>query len=868
MTEQIFAGVDLSEVEAPLDNLLTEMAPFVNWHHWKLSDCNAGDTIRKMSPAKWRLIVLLILQRVLPIEDQIKLLRVKTPGNTKWGGSDEGETLWKQRQMLVVTAAELMGKKLPLQSAELQTLLDWVQRDSDLFDIVWTPIAKVIKLAENYKKQQAFDLPLIESLTNLQAKLQDRQSHKKYRALRGSVENLLNDGPKLLIQSGEAWSDQAIKDLQNLKPQSLALWVSLLEHCKDATSAKPSPKWSATAAEWVKSLTLKRIKALVLTWLPLVDKPRTNPITSWSDWDPDPNKLIIGMHMDILRGLVWIISEDGDDDTAKAFRDLAISCYKKVPGLGPRAIKLGNACVYGLGEIKGMIGVNQLALLKVRVTFRTALKGINKALEKSAFREGKTSEELEEMGVPAYGLTDVGFCRESMGDFVAELSVGAKNSVDIVWIKADGTQQKSVPAWVKENAADDLKALKTNGKDIQKMLPAQKQRIEGFYLKQKSWPLDQWRDYYLNHPLVGFLARRLIWTVMQGDNSFDVIWHDNDLVQLDGAIFNCDVRLELELGGEGAVVSLWHPLTATTQQIVAWRDKLERLSITQPFKQAHREIYLLNDAERQTANYSNRFAAHLLKQHQLSALAAVRGWQYSLQGAWDAPAETVQLKLAKWGIFAEYRVAGVGEVGEQTTEAGVYHYVVSDQVRFYADHDSEVSASEFGMSDDTTTPIGLAEIPELVFSEVFRDVDLYVGVCSVGNDPQWEDGGLDARYQQYWRDYGFGELGTSAQTRKTVLERLLPRLKIAEQCELSDRYLIVKGELRTYKIHLGSTNILMMPDDQYLCIVPGRGKSKADDIFLPFEGDNQLSLILSKAFLLAADGKIKDQTILTQINGR
>ena len=451
-----------------------------------------------------------------------------------------------------------------------------------------------------------------------------------------------------------------------------------------------------------------------------------------------------------------------------------------------------------------------------------------------------------------------------MGDFVAELSVGAKNSVDIVWIKTDGTQQNSVPAWVKENAADDLKTLKTNGKDIQKMLPAQKQRIEGFYLKQKSWPLEQWRDYYLNHPLVGFLARRLIWTLKQGDNSFDVIWHDNDLVNVDGVTLDCSALLE----SGGCEVSLWHPLDATTAQIVAWRDKLESLSITQPFKQAHREIYLLSDAERQTGHYSNRFTAHLLKQHQLSALAAVRGWQYSLQGAWDAPAETVQLKLAKWGICAEYRVAGVGEFGEQTPEAGVYHYVVSDQVRFYADGNSEVSASEFGMSDDTTTPIRLADIPELVLSEVFRDVDLYVGVCSVGNDPQWQDGGLDARYQRYWRDYGFGELGVSAQTRKIVLERLLPRLKIADQCELTDRFLIVKGELRTYKIHLGSTNILMMPDDQYLCIVPGRGKSKADDIFLPFEGDNQLSLILSKAFLLASDGKIKDQTILTQICGR
>jgi hypothetical protein len=37
---------------------------------------------------------------------------------------------------------------------------------------------------------------------------------------------------------------------------------------------------------------------------------------------------------------------------------------------------------------------------------------------------------------------------------------------------------------------------------------------------------------------------------------------------------------------------------------------------------------------------------------------------------------------------------------------------------------------------------------------------------------------------------------------------------------------------------------------------------------LPFEGDNVLSIILSKAFLLAADDKITDPTILRQINHR
>jgi hypothetical protein len=80
---------------------------------------------------------------------------------------------------------------------------------------------------------------------------------------------------------------------------------------------------------------------------------------------------------------------------------------------------------------------------------------------------------------------------------------------------------------------------------------------------------------------------------------------------------------------------------------------------------------------------------------------------------------------------------------------------------------------------------------------------------------------------------------------------------------VADRFLVVRGDLRTYKIHLGSGNILMEPNDQYLCIVPHH--RAAPDVFLPFEGDLGLAVILSKAFMLAADEKITDRTILNQI---
>jgi hypothetical protein len=187
------------------------------------------------------------------------------------------------------------------------------------------------------------------------------------------------------------------------------------------------------------------------------------------------------------------------------------------------------------------------------------------------------------------------------------------------------------------------------------------------------------------------------------------------------------------------------------------------------------------------------------------------------------------------------------------SHAGIFLHVTTDQVRFYR--------------DGSRVPTALVDVPPLVFSELMRDVDLFVGVCSVGNDPTWSDGGLGGFGREYWREYAFGTLFPSAEARRAVLERIVPRLKIADRCTLADRFLIVKGNLRTYKIHLGSGNILMLPDDQYLCIVPDQSAraKRGGKLYLPFEGDTLLSVIISKALLLAADDQITEPTIMNQI---
>jgi len=414
-------------------------------------------------------------------------------------------------------------------------------------------------------------------------------------------------------------------------------------------------------------------------------------------------------------------------------------------------------------------------------------------------------------------------------------------------LKPDGKRQSSVPQAVKEQHAEELKELNQAVKDIRKMLPAQAARIENLYLEQKRWPLPTWRERYLDHPLAGTLARRLIWKFTNGDRVASGVWLDGEIAGADGQT--------LDWLNDGTEVELWHPLYEPTADIMRWRELLAEHQVQQPFKQAHREIYLLTDAENTTRVYSNRFAAHIIKQHQFHALCNARGWKNKLRLMVDELFPPATREMPAWNLRSEFWIDGIGDdYGTDTTEAGTFLYLSTDQVRFH--------------ENDHPEPLDLSLVPPLVFSEIMRDVDLFVGVASVANDPTWFDGGPDARYEGYWSSYSFGDLSETAKTRKQVLERLISRLKIADRCRLNDRFLVVRGDVRTYKIHLGSGNILMEPNDQYLCIVPGRSQvsgGPVDKVFLPFEGDNTLSIILSKAFLLAADWKITDPTILRQI---
>ncbi|NGO77880.1 DUF4132 domain-containing protein [Streptomyces sp. YC504] len=509
-------------------------------------------------------------------------------------------------------------------------------------------------------------------------------------------------------------------------------------------------------------------------------------------------------------------------------------CARLLPGiaLAPGTAKTlpSQALLYEIARATKEFPTPELvaALRTVRRTVRHA--GVPKQLDKMLKKADIALAERTEVALrlPRLDFDDDGVVRRSAGEYEGVVTV--TDTAVLTWEK-DGRTVKSVPAAVRRNHGDLVKELRDLVKRVNAQLATLLRALEGsFVVDDATHAYALWRSELAGHPLARTLVRRLIWEIELGPDRWQTVLPEADA--------------DLPEAPADARVRLWHPQRAEPEAVRRWRELLTERQVRQPFKQAFREIYLLTPAEEETRVYSNRFAAHIVHYRKMFALFRARGWQSRLLGGWDAGEEDWAERLVdsgRWRVTFRHL---------WTDTEGAHELASTDQVRF--------QRRESG----TWREAPLAEVPPLVFSEAMRDVDLFVGVCSIAADADWTDGGPE---RAYWERAGFAELTETAEGRKEVLARLLPRLKIAERCTLDGRFLVVRGDLTTYRIHLGSANILMEPDGAYLCIVPDRRRAtKGGQVFLPFE-DERLGLILSKALLLAADTEIADQSILRQI---
>jgi hypothetical protein len=750
---------------------------------------------------------------------------------------------WLEFRALGSVVSSILRRGLPFQPTDLADLVRSFARYPQVIYYCF-PLASLISTVESGPRTREIEGAMRE-LRNSLVHLLHRSNSKDYRKLLERMDRYLQPGKQDQLLAGGSWSSFVFSEIGKQPEPDRSRWSDIFIHCLAVRSSVPSKTWRKRSGELIASIGTSKFREFAVRWL----NGEVAPLSA------QPGTQISERDGDYLKGFIWTLPGIPGVELCQMVADVGLTCLRKIPNIGPISARVGFACVNTLAEMPGMEPVAQLTRMRAKVRYIVALKLIEKALNGAAERAGLSRDDLEDMAVPTFGLAPDGHFFEKFGDCSLDLMlVYATGEVELQWKNAAGKLVKSAPIEVKQNHASRLKEVKRSAGDIEKMLAAQRLRVEQFLINERSMGYEHWCKHFLDHPVLGAVARRLIWRFGGDANTTLGIWFNGKIVG-----WNNETVAGL---GVGTIVQLWHPLQSDPQVILSWRCWLEDHQITQPFKQAHREVYILTPAEEQTETYSNRFAAHVIRQHQFASLCRERGWQYRLMGSGFDGHNIPTIEVPRRSMKAEFWVdvpnVNMGTDPRQATDqmsgSGINLYLLTDQVRFYRGN----------------APARLAEISPIVFSEIMRDVDLFVGVTSIGNDPTWGDRGEGAFGQQYWHNFAFGDLSQSGETRRTILEKLLPQLKIGPRCTLDGKFLVVRGDLHTYKIHLGSANVLMEPGSHYLCIVPDRGHEQwqRGPLYLPFDGDQTLAIILSKAFLLAHDSKITDTTILRQIGIR
>ncbi len=539
---------------------------------------------------------------------------------------------------------------------------------------------------------------------------------------------------------------------------------------------------------------------------------------------PKRSQWFVGDKVSVYKHIVKILFNIDSTNKYEILAKIVEKCFKKIPLVGPTSRKLGDEILslfYNSGTIEGL---GTLLKLRSRNKYPVFLEELERAISLAAHHSNLNPNDIEDYFITDYGLID-GILEREFGEYKSEVKISAYDDIKVIWTNAKKVL-KSEPATVKADFESDLKVWKSTIKDIKKEISGHKIRFESFWKKKKKWNFNVWREHFFDHQLLGFISQKLIWRFEKNGEIKNAYFFNEQFVDCYGNIVE---------NIENSIVTLWHPVLSNIEEVQEWRNFILLNEIKQPFKQAFREIYIVTEAEVNTSIFSNRFNNHVLRHHKLIALAQQRLWQYSHSDLYSG-GENPSI------FYPDFNIKCTLEIRND------YDFATTGQVDF--------------RDTVNNTVLRMEDVPSLIFSEAMRDIDLFVSLCSIGIEEQWEN----QHFRGYWTDYSKSNLSATAEMRRSVVQSIIAKLKIKDQCEVSEKYLKVTGKKRVYKIHFASGNVLMEPNDQYLCIIPDPKAALEDKLFLPFSDDLTLSIIISKALLLVDDDKITDFVILNQIN--
>lgn len=388
------------------------------------------------------------------------------------------------------------------------------------------------------------------------------------------------------------------------------------------------------------------------------------------------------------------------------------------------------------------------------------------------------------------------------GDVTLTLGIDG-DGVPSLLVQRNGKTLKALPAALKKD--DDAQVLKERLQELKRQRSRVRSALEEAMCRGDAFTAAELGT-LLEHPILAPSIARLVF-VGDGPAGYPA----------EGGRALRDAAGATHVLGNTEQVRIAHPADLFARgDWPAWQRECFRAERVQPFKQVFRELYPITDGERGTQR-TRRYAGHQVNPRQGLSLLGGRGWLVS-------PDEGVSRTFHDAGLTAR----------------------LAFEEPFFSPADIEgLTLAEviFAKKGDWT-PLPLDEIPPRVFSETMRDLDLVVSVA--------HSGGVDPE-----------ATASTVEMRATLIGETCQLLGL-DNVELKAHHAIVRGELGTYSVHLGSAGVMLMPATA-IPIVAVHSQHRGR-LFLPFADDDpRTAEVLSKVLLLARDRSIRDANILDRI---
>ncbi len=383
---------------------------------------------------------------------------------------------------------------------------------------------------------------------------------------------------------------------------------------------------------------------------------------------------------------------------------------------------------------------------------------------------------------------------------IFRLSVDASGKAEIICTKG-GKTLKSVPAKLKKN--EYIVRLTDTKKKLTEQYRRTKVMFEQAMEESTEFTVAE-LNILRNNPVALPVIKDLVFACGEKLGFLS----GNELKDCSGNI--------VHLSDEDKVITA-HPYTLYKSG--HWADYQKIIfddHLVQPFRQVFRELYV-KTAEESEAEHSLRYSGNQIQPAKAAACLKTRRWVADVE-------DGLQKVYYKENIVARI-------------------YAMAD---WFTPADIEAPTLEWVEFSDRKTgkPLMIKDIPDIIFSEVMRDVDLAVSVAHAGGvDPETSHSTIEMR--------------------AALIGFTLPLFKLTN-VELKGNHAHISGKYGEYTLHLGS-GVIHKQGGTMINILPVHSQHRGK-LFLPFADDDpKTAEIITKVLFLAEDSKIKDPSILEQL---